>query len=297
MSGASSEVNSSDWLYAFAFADYPVRGALACLPDTWQALSSRRQYPHPMDHWLADMLTSIALIRSGIKASGRLSLQIRGQANPHLLSVECNEHWQLRGMARYRAQLALADKLSEIDSGLLTMQLEPPGEGVSYQGVVPLAGDRIAEAMQNYFQKSEQLPTCFILGFTEQCPTGLMLQRMPGEMAEDDWRRINMLAATLSHHELQQQQPEKLLKKLFYEEQIELFAAQSPRFCCSCSRERVSRMLLQLGHEEASSIVAEQGRVDVACEHCGEGYGFDQIDIEHLFASQDAAAPVSDRVQ
>ncbi len=287
----------TDWVYAFAFADYPVRGALAWLPDSWQALCQRRQYPSPLNHWLADMLTSITLVRSGIKASGRLSLQIRSQDNPHLLSVECDEQWRMRGMVRFQPELPLAENLPAIQSGLLTMQLEPPDEGVSYQGVVPLEGENIAAAMENYFLKSEQLPTQFVLGFSQQQPGGLMLQRMPGEMHADDWQRINMQAATLKHAEMQQFDSEKLLKLLFPEDKIKLFAVQLPEFHCTCSRERVSRMLLQLGYTEANSIVAERGNVEVACEHCGESYGFDKIDIEHLFTSQDISAPVTDRVQ
>ena len=63
---------STDWLRAFAFSQFPVRGALVSLPQTWQQLTARRQYPAPLDRWLADMLSAITLVRSGIKADGRL---------------------------------------------------------------------------------------------------------------------------------------------------------------------------------------------------------------------------------
>ncbi len=292
---------SADWLRAFAFRQYPVRGAVVTLADTWTALTARRQYPAPLNHWLADMLTALTLVRSGIKAPGRLSLQLRSQDNPHLLSVECDEQWRLRGTARYRQAQPLGHALDELQAGLLSMQLEPPGQRVSYQGVVPLQGDCIAAVMQHYFQQSEQLPTEFVLGSGQygaaDFPWGFMLQRMPGEMLDDDWQRLILLAGTLRLQELRECSPEQLLSRLFPDDEIELFAPQTPCFFCACSQQRVARMLLQLGHAEARDILAEQGQVQVGCEHCGEQYAFDSIDIEHLFSTQDITAPVSDQLQ
>lgn len=301
MTSDNRQQTINDELRAFAFSRYPVRGAVTQLPHTWQELTARRAYPQPSERWLADMLTAVTLVRSGIKASGRLSLQIRSQDNPHLLSAECDERWRIRGMVRYADEQPLSGSLPAIREGLLTLQLEPPDQRVSYQGVVPLTGEHIAEAMQHYFQHSEQLRTCFVIGAdgAEQIkrPWGLMLQRMPGGMDDDDWQRLCMLAGTLGRDRLHQAEPEALLKRLFPEDEIELFAPQAPHFHCACSRMRVSRMLLQLGEAEARDIVAEQGQVSVACEHCGEQYRFDSIDIEHLFTSRDVAAPLSDQVQ
>ncbi len=287
-----------DWLRAFAFSQFPVRGALVSLPASWQQLTARRQYVQPLDRWLADMLSAITLVRSGIKADGRLSLQIRSQGNPHLLSVECNECWRIRGTVRFSDDQSIAADLDAIQSGVLAMQLEPPQQQVSYQGVVPLQGKTIGLAMQHYFTNSEQLPTQFVLGLHEsKHPWGLMLQRMPGEMDEDDWRRLCILADTLQGDELTMLDAKALLKRLYPEDQLELFATQQPTFHCACSRVRVSRMLLQLGQEEANSIINQEGEVSVACEHCGEQYQFDAIDIRHLFTSNDVTAPISDQLQ
>ena len=77
------------------------------------------------------------------------------------------------------------------------------------------------------------------------------------------------------------------MRRLFWEEQLTLFEstqpARQPHFACSCSRERVARMIQSLGKEEADSIVAERGQIEVACEFCGVQYPFDAIDTAHLF--------------
>jgi len=57
----------------------------------------------------------------------------------------------------------------------------------------------------------------------------------------------------------------------------------APRFACSCSRERVSRMIQSLGQDEAQSILDEQGKIDVGCDFCGAHYVFDVVDVAQTF--------------
>jgi molecular chaperone Hsp33 len=42
-------------------------------------------------------------------------------------------------------------------------------------------------------------------------------------------------------------------------------------------------MIQGLGQEEANSILAERGHIEVACEFCGVQYPFDAIDTAQLF--------------
>ena len=64
-----------------------------------------------------------------------------------------------------------------------------------------------------------------------------------------------------------------------------------PHFACSCSRERVGKMIRGLGQEEAIGIVAERGDVEVGCEFCGKQYHFDSVDVAQLFAAGQTATP------
>lgn len=66
-----------------------------------------------------------------------------------------------------------------------------------------------------------------------------------------------------------------------------------PRFACTCSRERVTSMLRNLGREEVESIVAEQGKVEVGCDFCGAQYRFDPVDAAQLFLRAASQPPVS----
>jgi molecular chaperone Hsp33 len=78
---------------------------------------------------------------------------------------------------------------------------------------------------------------------------------------------------------------------LFHEEDVRLFETQPLRFRCHCSRQRVATMLRALGTTELQALLAEQGKVEVACEFCGLRYDFDAVDVGGLLASLQPAVP------
>jgi molecular chaperone Hsp33 len=104
----------------------------------------------------------------------------------------------------------------------------------------------------------------------------------------EDYNRIAILASSLKREELLTLDVETVLRRLFWEENLIRFeplqGEHGPRFACSCSRERVARMITGLGSEEVASILSERPDVEVACEFCGVQYRFDAVDAAQLFA-------------
>ena len=68
---------------------------------------------------------------------------------------------------------------------------------------------------------------------------------------------------------------------------MRLFDPEPVSFRCSCSRQRIARVLRGLGYDEVRSILDEQGLVESHCEFCNQRYTFDQVDVEELFAAAD----------
>ena len=64
-----------------------------------------------------------------------------------------------------------------------------------------------------------------------------------------------------------------------------MFAPENIEFACTCSRGKVSDMLLMLGGEEIGEVVAEQGSVEIDCDFCNEKYVFDETDVNALFGA------------
>jgi len=111
----------------------------------------------------------------------------------------------------------------------------------------------------------------------------------------EHYNRIAILASSLKREELLTLDVETILRRLFWEEEITRFEPlqgdTAPRFACSCSRERVGRMIVSLGRDEAESILAERADIEVACEFCGQQYHFDPVDAAQLFTAPVRQAP------
>ena len=80
-----------------------------------------------------------------------------------------------------------------------------------------------------------------------------------------------------------------LLEALFRDDDVRAFRPRTPRFGCSCTRERVAGALKMLGRAEVESILAELGSVGVNCEFCNRRYDFDADEARALFAAPASA--------
>ena len=100
---------------------------------------------------------------------------------------------------------------------------------------------------------------------------------------DDDWERLQILAATLKSPELLELEHRELLHRLFHEDDVRLFEEQHIAFACSCSRARVANTLRMLGRDEIGQLIKEQGGVEVRCEFCNRPYRFDAVDAEGVF--------------
>ena len=55
-------------------------------------------------------------------------------------------------------------------------------------------------------------------------------------------------------------------------------------------------MLKNLGRDEADSILAERGDIEIGCDFCGTQYRFDAVDVGALFAPSTSQADASPNV-
>ncbi|HVE90521.1 MAG TPA: Hsp33 family molecular chaperone HslO [Burkholderiaceae bacterium] len=286
----------SDRLIKFAFTGSHVRGQLVQLGAAWRETISHRQYPAPVVAVLGEMVAAAALFATSIKFNGALVMQIYGDGPLQLLVVECQPDLALRATAKVRDEpiadaITLQQLLNGSGRGRFSITLDPndrlPGQQ-PYQGIVALEGDSVAEVLQKYMRQSEQLETRLWLVSSATSAAGLLLQRLPGDgrsliEADDAWEHLIALAQTVTSEELLHLSPDDVSRRLFWQESLEYYTPLTPRFQCTCSRERIGKMLLSLGQEEVDSIIAEQGSVTVTCEFCGRQYAFDPVDAAHLF--------------
>jgi molecular chaperone Hsp33 len=322
-------------LLKFIFDGLPVRGSIVRLTDAWTDILARREgnastgaWPPPVAELLGEMAAAGALMQSNIKFNGALVLQIFGSGPVKVAVAEVQHDLALRATAKVVGDVAVNARLSELvnpdNKGRCAITLDPqekfPGQQ-PYQGVVPLHGDRrekierLSEVLEHYMLQSEQLDTKLVLAADHKVAAGLLIQRLPiqgeGNLAgsfvsranedqiglNEDYNRIAILAGSLTREELLELDSGAILHRLFWEEKLLRFEPQTPRFACTCSRERVANMIRGLGREEAEGILAERGEIDVGCEFCGQQYRFDAVDAAQIFTSPGDQPPVTTAVQ
>lgn len=285
----TTPVFHDDALHRFLLESAKVRGVLVRLGASWQTIKASADYPPGVADILGQATVAVALFGGHTKVEGRLSLQLKGNDALRTVFAEYRHPGQLRGLAHW--QEPIPDRLTPRQFGAdallaLTIETASPSSDVPvrYQGLVGLDADTLAQACENYFTRSEQLPTRLLLAQRGGHAAGVLLQVMPGAQADaDDWARLGALLDTVGDDELLELPAETLLWRLFHEDTVRLVAEQSLCFSCTCSRERVEHVLLGLGEEEA--LAAVQGdAASVICEFCGQTYRFDRVDIGALFA-------------
>ena len=298
----------TDQLKKYLFEDRSVRIQAVRLHDTWIQAQEHHQYPPAIQRLLGELMAAAALLAANIKFEGSLVLQIQGTGPIALLVVECQSDLSLRATVKIRDDHEVPEDgtmqslLNTNDEGRFIVVLDPrrkvPGQQ-TYQGIVPLEGETVAEALQHYMKASEQLDTRLWLQADGQYAAGLLVQSLPGEGGKvhesdtsDSLARAITLAETLEPTELLSADIDTVIHRLYWEETLIAFDPQSVRWHCPCTRERVADMLRSLGESELNDILAERGKVEVTCDFCGKPYAFDAVDCSGLFA---AAKPMPEQ--
>ena len=285
-------MKNSDQSQRFLFEDHPIRGQHVSLDQSWQEIAQQGELEGRGLSLLGEALVVVALLVDTLKIEGSVTLQIRGTGPLELLVVEANSKHGVRGTARQVGEIDEQADLQQIfGSDVLVITIKAEG-AEPHQGIAPLRGINLSDALEYYFATSEQLPTHFCLACDAENASGMLIQKLPGKLTDDDaWDRVLHLASTVTEDELQRLALGELLHRLFNEETLRLFDPHTIKFSCSCSRERTVAMLLSLGKAEASEILETEGEISVSCEFCSTNYSFDQIDVDQVFGEGGTVPP------
>lgn len=301
-----SEINlAGDHVRRFIFEHRPVRGHWVHLEYAWRELRAHTSYPAPVNALLGEAVAAAVLLAATLKFKGTLTFQLQGNGGVSLLVAQCTHDFRLRAVARWDADAlnALATcaprglPFRELvgSDGRITVTVEADERSQRYQGVVPLAGDSLAQSLEAYFASSEQLPARLILAADDTRAAGMLVQKLPGDGTGPDeeslaaWEEAVRGIERVRAPQLLGRPVEEVLARTFADQDLRLFRGSPVRFECRCSLDRVTGVLKALGAGEVRDVLKEQGSVTVTCEFCQRPYQFDAIDIEALFADTPGA--------
>lgn len=285
-------ITDIDRALGFTIPARHARGRVVRLGPALDAILTAHAYPPAIERLLADALTLTALVGATLKdPAAQLTLQTQTQAGVVTLLVCDYRGGELRGYVQYDA-----DRLAEAPAdptlfalfgqGYLAITFDLATTGERYQGIVPLDGETLAEAVESYFYQSEQIPTLVRTGMAKdadgRCVAGgLLLQHLPeGEDGRErlhtrldhpEWDHVAALGSTMGADELADPALalEAIVWRLFNEEDEVRVLASTPLVRgCRCSVDHVRSVLEKFPAEERRAMADEDGVIAVDCAFC-----------------------------
>jgi molecular chaperone Hsp33 len=270
-----------DRVLSFAIPTRDARGRAVRLGPVLDEILSAHDYPTAIRHLLAEALVLTALMGSLLKDDdGQLTLQaqarVQGEAGSGIVDLLVCDYraCELRGYVRHDPErLAALETFPSIQAlfgadGYLALTFDLATTKQRYQGIVPLAGESLAEACQDYFVRSEQIPTLIRTGVRwdgqHSVAGGLLVQHLPE--GEDGRDRLHV---RLDHPEWEH--VAALAWRLFHEESEVRVEQLSPLARgCRCSVEHYASVLSRFPSDERDEMRGDDGLISVDCAFCSK---------------------------
>lgn len=288
----SKKAMFADHVIPFIFESLPVRGEIIHLSRAWRRMLRDHNYDGLIAETLGHAAAATGLIAQSLKFDGAITMQIQGAGDLRMLVMQCTSDFELRGMAT-TADEVTADTFSALMQKAHCAITVDAGDQ-PYQGIVEINAASLAASLENYYERSVQVPSHVALVSNESLAAGILLQKMPGQQIdEDDWQRLGFLAATIKPDDFSDADGNELIGKLFAEDDVRVFQPKPVVFRCRCSQSRAEEVLRMLGEEEVREALEEQGSLAVTCEYCGREREFDSVDVSRLFSDNVVLGPDS----
>jgi molecular chaperone Hsp33 len=285
----------ADRLLGFSIPSRHARGRAVRLDRSLGEILSAHAYPPAITHLLAEALVLATLIGGLLKNDGaQLTMQAQTEGGVVRLLVCDWRAGELRGYVDFDAERLAAlganpSLFALFGKGYLAITFDIDEGSGRYQGIVPLEGESLAQACENYFSQSEQLPTLIRTAVRSTAggtiAAGLVIQHLAeGEVGRErlhvrmdhpEWEHVAILAGSTRHEELLDPELslEALVWRLFHEEeQVRVDPGASVTRGCRCSDEHYRSIIAQFPEDEREAMRNDQGLIVVDCAFCSREF-------------------------
>jgi molecular chaperone Hsp33 len=263
--------------------------SVAVLPGVAQEARARHKLRSASASLFAQGLVGGALMASLQKGETRINLQLECDGPLRGFLVDASTMGDVRGYVKNPdVEVELSSGVFQWraalgNSGFISVLRDMGGE--YYRSSVELVSMRLAEDLNHYFAKSDQVATRVALTVQRQGDeplgrvAGVLVQALP-DGDGDALRRIAMNLEAQLHdavENLETLSAGPLLQALF--PGVEQLIETPVRFACTCSRERALITLEALGVDEVQAIVDTMGSTAITCQFCGARHEITLLDL------------------
>jgi len=224
-----------------------------------------------------------------------VTLQIKSDGPAKGLLVTADAEGGVKGYAVSPDVILPANAKGKLDvagalgQGILSVTKDM-GLKEPYVGQTMLQTGEIAEDLTYYFAVSEQVPSSVGLGVlmerdnTVRQAGGFIIQLMPFaedaviDRLEQNLGKLTSVTAMLD----QGMSPEQMLETVLEGLSPEVVETRPAAYSCTCSRERIERVLISLGKQELLEMIEEGQEIEVNCQFCDKHYKFSVEELARL---------------
>jgi len=157
-----------------------------------------------------------------------------------------------------------------------------------YNSSIELFSGNINNDMAYYYTVSEQKPTAIAVDVKFDngkliAAGGIIVHTLPEckdeiiTMLQDIMTNFTDVGTIIS-----KMSPQEIIDDYFRAFNVEYTEDHYPNFVCSCSKERIDKLILSLKPIERFEIIKETGKIEVHCEFCNTYYTYTGEDVEKL---------------
>lgn len=278
-----------DRVLGFTIASRHARGRVVRLGPVLEQVLQAHGYPPAVEKLLAEALVIAALLGTTLKSDdGQMTMQAQTEGGAIELLV-CDYHaGEIRGYVKHDPEKIAAlphdpDLQTLFGKGYLAITFDQALTKERYQGIVPLEGAHLGEAIEHYFAQSEQIPSLVRTGMSGEVAGGILVQHLPeGEVGRErlhvrhdhpEWEHVSIIAHTISTAELTDPTLplDDIIWRLFHEEeQVRILDGQPLRKGCRCNADYVRSVILRFSEEEQRDMADDKGIISIDCAFCSK---------------------------
>ncbi len=289
----SSSQHEADRVLGFVVPDRHARGRVVRLGPAMEAVLTNHGYPPAIERLLSEALLLAALLGSLLKGeTGQLTMQAQTEGGVVRLLVADYLDGAVRGYVEFDAERfaempAMPSLFALFGKGYLAITFDQAVSKERYQGIVPLEGNSLADAVEHYFVQSEQVPSLIRTGLSAdgRVAGAILLQHLPeGEEGRErlhvrldhpEWDHVRSRGETVDARELADSTLplETLIWRLFHDDgDIRVLGGAALTKGCRCNPDRIRAVISQFPKSERDAMADEKGLISVDCAFCAKSF-------------------------
>lgn len=299
-----AQISLIDRNLSFSIPGKHCRGRAVRLGPVLDDILAAHNYPQQIKLLLAEAVCLTAMLGALLKEEeAQLTLQAQTE-NGVINLLACDyKDGALRGYVQFDAErLALQplepSLMALFGKGYLAITFDHPQPRGRSQGIVPLEGASLAEAVQSYFTQSEQIPTLVRVTLEDNVENiiggGLLVQHLPeGEegrerlhvrMDHPEWEHVEIMAASVKREELTDEALplEDILWRLFSEsDEVRVLSGKPCVKGCRCNEDHIRGVIARFPKEDKQDMIDDDGTISIDCAFCSRKFVISGVSLNN----------------